>query len=506
MVDDHAVSTSGIALSVKTPGGQSAIVDAELAMAEDLNIDAEFTLRETDLGMLTTAVDGIERAEGKLLGHFGAHGKWPSPRLSGAIEVHDGKLIPSAIKAPVTNLELEVEVSSSGFKISRGNANWGGGTLEFDGAAPLFMGKLGETRLGLRARHVSLPLTNEARVTFDSDLRLTIPAESGEAQDALPVLSGRVDLDGAGYKSPMTVTADLATLTTRGKKSEVETYDPALDKLAIDVVLRAQKPAVVSNNLVDTSIILDPEGLRLSGTNQRFGAVGAVELPPGGRIHLRGHEFEIKAAWCVSTIRRACGQVDLTAVTDFRRYDRSSSIGVANTNPTSTTGTPVAGNWRIFLHAYGEPEDLKVDLSSDPPLAQDDIFLLLTVGMTQTELNQTRSTGLGSSVALEALGSLSGAESAVTETVQIDEFRFGSTYSSRSGRTEPTVTVGKRLSDRIRASITTSLSDASEVRSNVEYRATGNLSVEGSYDNAQRPGSTTVGNVGGDIRWRLEFE
>src|SRR5690606_21746463 len=105
-IDDHAISTSGIALSVKTPGGQNAILDAELAMTEDLNIDAEFKLRETDLGMLTNAVDGIERAEGRLLGHFGAHGKWPAPRLSGALEVHDGKLLPSAIKTPITNLEV----------------------------------------------------------------------------------------------------------------------------------------------------------------------------------------------------------------------------------------------------------------------------------------------------------------------------------------------------------------------------------------------------------------
>jgi len=507
LVDDRQISTSGLALSVKTPGGQSAVLDAELAMAEDLTLDAEFALRETSLSMLAPAIDGIERAEGRLSGHFGAHGKWPSPQLSGSIEVRDGMLVPTALKTPITDLELEVAVSSSGFKVSRGQANWGGGRLELDGSAPLFMGKLGETHIGLRARHVSLPLGSEARVTFNSDLRLTIPVESGGPERVLPTLAGRVDLESASYKSPMTVTADLATLTSRGKKSEVETYDPAADALEIDVVLRAQKPAVVSNNLVETSLVLDSEGVRISGTNQRFGAVGAVELPPGGRIHLRGHEFEIQGGLVrFNDPTRLRPEVDLTAVTDFRRYDRSSSTGVANTNPTSATGNTVAGNWRIFLHAYGQPEDLKVDLSSDPPLAQDDIFLLLTVGMTQTELNQSRSSGLGSSVALEALGSLSGAESAVTQTVQIDEFRFGSTYSSRSGRTEPTVTVGKRLSDRIRASITTSLSDAGEVRSNVEYRATGNLSVEGSYDNAQSSGSTTVGNIGGDVRWRVEFE
>ena len=508
VIKDRALSTSGLALAVKTPTGQSAVLDAKLHMGEDLDIDAEFTLRETSLSMLVAAAPGIERAEGRLLGRIGAHGRWPSPQLSGAIEVHGGKIVLKALPTPISDLELQVDLASSGLSISRGEASWGGGKLELKGSVPLFVGKLGEAQLALRARHVSLPLSKEARVTFDSDLRLTVPAESSDGRRALPVLSGRVDLDGASYKSPMTVTADIATLTTRGKKSDVQNYDAAADRLEIDVVLRSRKPAQVANNLVDTNLLLDPQGLRISGTDQRFGAVGGVELPAGGRIHLRGHEFEIQGGLVrFDDPTRLRPQVDLSAVSDFRRYNSTTTSGVTNTNTTtSTSGAPVAGNWRIYLHAYGEPEDLKVDLSSDPPLAQDDIFLLLTVGMTQTEMNQSRSTGLGSSVALEALGSLSGAESAVTETVQVDEFRFGSTYSSRSGRTEPTVTVGKRLSERIRATITTSLSDASEVRSNVEYRATGNLSVEGSYDNAQSSGSTNVGNVGGDIRWRLEFE
>ena len=47
----------------------------------------------------------------------------------------------------------------------------------------------------------------------------------------------------------------------------------------------------------------------------------------------------------------------------------------------------------------------------------------------------------------------------------IDEFRFGSSYSSRTGRTEPTVTIGKRLTDRVRANVTTGLAESREVRS-----------------------------------------
>ncbi len=88
----------------------------------------------------------------------------------------------------------------------------------------------------------------------------------------------------------------------------------------------------------------------------------------------------------------------------------------------------------------------------------------------------------------------------------IDDFRFGSAYSSRTGRTEPTVTVSKRLADRIRANVTSGLAESRELRSNVEWRLNPRVSVEGSYDNVNDISSSTLGNLGADIRWRLEFE
>ena len=159
------------------------------------------------------------------------------------------------------------------------------------------------------------------------------------------------------------------------------------------------------------------------------------------------------------------------------------------------------------MHAHGDADDLKIDLTSEPALAQDDIFLLITVGLTRAELDQAKSASVGESVALEALGTLSGADRAVTKAVPvIDEFRFGSAYSSRTGRTEPTVTVGKRLTERVRANVTTGLAESREVRSNVEWRLSPRVSVEGSYDNVNDISSSSFGNLGADIRWRLEFE
>ena len=76
----------------------------------------------------------------------------------------------------------------------------------------------------------------------------------------------------------------------------------------------------------------------------------------------------------------------------------------------------------------------------------------------------------------------------------------------RTGRTEPTVTVGKRLTERVRANVTTGLAESREVRSNIEWRLNNRVSVETSYDNVNDISSSSLGTLGADVRWRLEFE
>jgi translocation and assembly module TamB len=151
---------------------------------------------------------------------------------------------------------------------------------------------------------------------------------------------------------------------------------------------------------------------------------------------------------------------------------------------------------------------MTLDITSDPALAQDDIVLLLTIGMTRAEADQLSLIGAsGASLALDALATVSGADRAVKNAVPvIDDFRFGSAYSSRSGRTDPQVTVGKRLTDGVRANVSTGLTEDREVRANVEWRLNQRLSVQGSYDNINDVSSSTAGNLGVDLRWRLEFE
>ena len=54
--------------------------------------------------------------------------------------------------------------------------------------------------------------------------------------------------------------------------------------------------------------------------------------------------------------------------------------------------------------------------------------------------------------------------------------------------------------------MTSGLSENREVRTNLEWRVGSRVSVQGNYDNVNDVASSGLGNVGADVRYRLEFE
>jgi translocation and assembly module TamB len=262
-------------------------------------------------------------------------------------------------------------------------------------------------------------------------------------------------------------------------------------------------------------------GLVLSGTNQRYGARGLLRLSADSKIILRNNEFLVREGYVrFDDPLKIAPMVDVRAQTEYRRYASSGASeqpsGAAVTAPiegsASATLSPAAstssaGLWRITMQAVGEVDKLKMTLSSDPTLSQEDILLLLAIGMTRAEIDRGAASALGESVGLYALSALTGADKAVKKIVPlIDDFRFGSAYSARTARTEPTVTVGKRITDNVRATVTTGVSENREVRSNIEWRLNRQVSIQGSYDNLNDVSSSPLGNLGVDLRWRLEFK
>jgi len=370
--------------------------------------------------------------------------------------------------------------------------------------------ELGEASGRLTAHGVSLPMSDGISAVIDADLSAGWAARTVDDKRALPKVSGDITIQSFVYSRPIAINADIGSLAQKGKRTQFESYDPEDDFVDFDVRLRASRPLTFRNNLADMQLVIDSGALILSGTNQRMGLRGELRVKPGGRMRLRSSEFEIRQG----SVRfddslRIHPTVDVSAVTEYRRYSQSQGQGTspgATAVATNTVGK-AGGQWRIQLRAHGDADDLRLDMSSEPSLSQEDIVLLLTLGVTRAELDQMQASNLGETAALEALSTITGADSAVRGAIPvIDDFRLGSAYSSRTGRTEPTVIIGKRLTDRVRANVTSGVSENREIRSNIEWQLTPKASVLGSYDNVNNVSSSSVGNLGADIRFRIEFQ
>jgi translocation and assembly module TamB len=480
--------------------------DPDLALALDLS--------PIDLGLLVGVVPKLERATGTLQGSVRLTGSVRAPTVNGDLRVAGGELSVKGLPGPVSELNVDVRASAAEVRIAHASAKFAGGTISMTGGTTLKQLLDGAGEAQISARSIHLAPAEGVTATLDADVIVAVGAGGEGAQAKLPRVTGDVTITQFEYARPINLTTatDLSALGVRAKRTVVATYDPSLDALTFELRVRAQAPLRIRNSLIEAQLGLDSDVLTATGTNQRVGLRGDLKALPGGRLHFRGNDFDIRQAFIrFDDPTRIAPDVDVIAVTEYRRYTdtaASAAAGASSTGAGISAGGGSGTVWRITLHVYGDEENPHLELTSDPPLSQEDIVLLLSVGMTRAELDQLQNGSLGTSVALEALATVSGADKVVKQTIPIiDDFRFGSAYDPRSGKTEPQVTVGKRLTENVRASVSTSISSDSdrEVRANLELKLNNRLSGQFTYDNINDV-SSTVGNLGVDLRWRLEFE
>ncbi|HQF21857.1 MAG TPA: translocation/assembly module TamB domain-containing protein [Polyangiaceae bacterium] len=498
----------GILLDFHSPKGLSGTFLAhgqvhKVSGTPQLDLHAQLT--PTDLSALANIVPRIERARGVVQASIDVFGDWQAPRYRGQASLQEGSLAITDIPMAIDGIDVLVRIDERQIQLVRANARVGGGRITAVGTLPLEGFDFGTASATLTARDVHLAFLDGVKATIDADLTASWNARLAREMGNIPRVVGDVRLLSFEYSRPFRMEADLPSLAEKARKTTFELYDPSQDVVDFEVRVHAPRPLWIRNNLADLKLTLDSPVLTLSGSNQRVGLRGDLRVQPGSRVRLRANEFEVRDGLLrFDDATRLAPNLDVTATTEFRRYSSGLEMsGAASGTEVSRAG----GQWRIQLHAHGDTDNLRLDLTSEPALSQEDIVLLLTLGVTRAELDQMQASSLGETAALEALSTLTGADTMVRQSLPvIDDFRFGSAYSSRSGRTEPTVTVGKRMTERVRANVTSGLSDTREVRSNLEWQLTGASSLLGSWDNVNNVSNSALGNLGADVRFRISFE
>lgn len=481
----------------------------------ELALDAE--LSPIDLGILVGIVPKMTHAQGQLTGSVKLAGKLKQPEFDGQLRVRTGEFGFKGLPGNITGVEIDVVADENEARITRAQGHFLGGDLGLTARMPLKGGQLGIAEATLTGKQLYVSPTEGVKATVDADLTVSINPTATTPAGRLPLVGGEVTITSFEYTRPITI--DLTGF--RGnKRTVVENYDPSLDAMTLAFDVRSRVPLRIRNNLVDAQLAIDPRGIRVTGTNQRIGLRGELTTITGGRFRVFANDFDVqKGIIRFDDPTRIAPHVDITATTEYRRYTNTLASGGAagaGTNTTGgaggTTGSISSGGrggglWRITLHAYGDADDLKVDMTSDPALSREDIFFLLTIGLTRAEVDQVRAGSVYASAAFEAIGTVSGVDRAVKQAIPvIDDFRPGTAYSPRTGRVEPNITVGRRLGENVRARVTSGLAEDPQLRSTIEWRLGRSFTVEPSYDRINTVSSSNVGNFGVDFRWRLEFD
>lgn len=441
------------------------------------NLGLELRARGLALGFVPDLFDTVSELDGSLDVNCDIIGTLDEPALLGNASLRINRLTLSGLESyPASSLTGQLRFSRNVVLLEDLEAQLLGGDVLGSGRVVLEGLGLASYNLEAQVHDARLPLGPRSSAVLNGNVEFRNP----RGEETLPNLNGRLEVMRLRYVEDIALLSDIDQMTRR-RRTEVQTYAPEDDVIAIDLQLTGASNLRLENNLADAEILIDDrtQAFRLVGTNQYQSILGTLAFARHGQLNFRQTQFDIDRGILVFT-----DPFEFNPSIDF-------------------LATAVRRDWVLTLQVYGTRNNPTIMLTSDPPLSEEDIALLLTVGLTREETEQLGYGAAAQGALPELVASLTGLDRELNRLVpMLDELRITTDYSRRTGRAEPRVRVAQRLTRNVKVGASAGLSESRDIEANLEWRLGENLSLEAVYDNDQ---GFIFGNIGGDLRWRLEF-
>ncbi len=302
----------------------------------------------------------------------------------------------------------------------------------------------------------------------------------GQLQGTWQVMtvSGDIEVLSALYDKRLELTALLPWF--KEQIAPAPRRGPAATEVRLDLRIHAPDGLFVDNNFAKAEMAAD---LRLIGTADNPRLSGTVEIL-NGEVTVGARVFTITGGSAV-----------------FQDPERINPV--LNLNAESQISTPEA-EYTVRVAVSGTADSPRVQFSSDDPsLSQNEVLSLVTLGKTTREA-QRESGGVSVGDVLSLLPhEYTGDVSQQVRTLfRVDRFEVDPAYVRTTGAIEPRVTIGKDITDRIRALASSSFGVDARNTMQLEYRITGRISLLGTWESATQ---SQAGAFAGDIKFRYEF-
>jgi autotransporter translocation and assembly factor TamB len=257
-----------------------------------------------------------------------------------------------------------------------------------------------------------------------------------------------------------------------------------LKETRFDVRLRDSKDLWVDNNVAR---IRSHAELNLIGSPSQPNATGRLSIEEG-YVRFLDRKFEITKG----TI-------------DFVERDRLNPIIDLHTQSKVKTYKALKTMaYTVNLDIVGSLDEVRVDLTSDPPLDRSNILSLLTLGVTRDQLADTGegapTTGEVLRVRTEELTSrvVSGyVTRSVADLVGLKDLSIEGNLFNPRGAQGAFLVASKDLSERVEITYSTNIGHFDENRVQMDYRLSRRFSLQGETDQQ--------GKAGIDLKYRIKF-
>lgn len=467
-------------------------VFADGSLDSQYNLSTSFTLPASLVELLT---DDIALATGSIRGDAQVSGGEGVTSYRTNITSENVMLQVRGVDGNIENLRLKLSSHNEEVLIERFTAMYGNGEVRGNGTIKLDF-PYPRLNIDVNIDNSYIPLFNRSGVVITGSLGLTGNQLPYDAKGAISILFGEVleeinELDVGG--------SDVRTLQRFLPKTEQT--NPGL--LNLDIDLRIQRPVMARNNMLE--LYLEGGG-KIRGTSEQPNFEGAINtVPTTSKFKFKGHEF---------LLSRGLIDFDRNFLRDGAYLDFS--------------GTALINEYRVRLDVTGRTKTVTVSLSSEPALSQEDIFSLLTLGIT-SDISQALDESDRQSVATVGIGTLLADQFRLNEGLDsnfglrlsvLPEFApeetsllQGKSAVSETGasrfRSATRVRLQKRVTDRVDLSVSSTVGGTLDQKQemNVNYKFNNRWSLEGVYElrTTDDEGVETTDSLGADLKYRWTF-
>ncbi len=420
-----------------------------------------------DLRLLEMVGKPIESARGTFEFEAGVRrGAGEDWRLEGKAVVADAAL-DAGLPVVFTGTSGHFRFDGDEVRIEQLNGRVGGGTFSIEGRVDRSSGPALTWQLTQAGADVVESLEFEASGSGTID---------GTWDDL--TVGGEVKIDRLLYDRQLKL-KDLVPLFNRAL-ARPHQRDTGQERLELDLHLFAPGELFVENNVAK----LEAQGdLRITGTARRpvlSGQIGVLE----GQVAVGSRTFELTS-----------GSVG------FR--PEMGIVASLNITAESVITTPDAW-YTVGVRVEGTTDNYRVLLSADDPeLSQTDIASLIAFGKTTSGLQSA-----GSSFSVYDVVEFAGeplAKQLERETqllLPVDRIEFEPAFSRTTGAFEPQLTIGKDLTDDLRASVSRTFGVEARNVVQAEYQLAPRFSGELEWESET---NSEQGAFGGGLKFRHEF-